>query len=109
MSLDVHTHFAEAYTLVHFTLGPEPLDCGALSSMVLPEAAVQRRHLGLILSGRGPVWLYAHLVHLGHAFAWVGTYDPRLNGAVVVARHVPDAPGLGDVISTPEPNAGDRQ
>lgn len=52
---------------------------------------------GLILSGRGPVWLYAALVHEAHPFAWVATFDPRL-GAVVVECHVSGAPPVGAVI-----------
>ncbi len=41
---------------------------------------------GIILSGRGPIWLYAHLVHELHPTAWVACYDPRL-GAIVVSTH----------------------
>lgn len=41
---------------------------------------------GIVLEGRGPIWLYAYLVHECHPAAWVGCYDPRL-GAVVVATH----------------------
>lgn len=41
---------------------------------------------GVIISGRAPIWLYAHLVHELHPTAWVACYDPRL-GAVVVTTH----------------------
>lgn len=41
---------------------------------------------GIIISGRAPIWLYAHLVHELHPTAWVACYDPRL-GAVVVTTH----------------------
>ena len=41
---------------------------------------------GIVISGRAPIWLYAHLVHELHPTAWVACYDPRL-GAVVVTTH----------------------
>jgi CRISPR-associated protein Csx3 len=41
---------------------------------------------GIVIEGKGPIWLYAYLVHECHPAAWVGCYDPRL-GAVVVATH----------------------
>ena len=41
---------------------------------------------GVVISGRAPIWLYAHLVHELHPTAWVACYDPRL-GAVVVTTH----------------------
>lgn len=43
---------------------------------------------GVVISGRGPLWLYGHLIHELHPTAWVACYDPRL-GAVVVASHSP--------------------
>lgn len=45
---------------------------------------------GVIISGRGPVWLYGFLVHFYHPCRFVAVHDPRLNGAVVVEAHVPD-------------------
>ena len=41
---------------------------------------------GVIISGRGPIWLYGYLIHELHPTAWVACHDPRL-GAVVVATH----------------------
>ncbi|NJE31238.1 CRISPR-associated protein Csx3 [Thermococcus sp. 18S1] len=72
------------FTLVHFeiegTLKPEEL-----KSLKPPEVKGTK---GVVLSGRGPVWLYGFLVHHYHPTAWVGTYDPRV-GVVVVESHVP--------------------
>ncbi len=53
---------------------------------------------GIILSGKGPIWLYGYLVHYYHATKWVATYDPRLSGAVVVESHVSDV-NVGDIIT----------
>ena len=55
--------------------------------------------LGVVLSGRCPVWLFCALAHHYHPTAWVATYDPRLNGAVVVQSHNKTYK-LGDVVST---------
>lgn len=41
---------------------------------------------GVVISGRGPIWLYGYLIHELHPTAWVACHDPRL-GAVVVATH----------------------
>lgn len=45
---------------------------------------------GVILSGRGPIWLYCFLTHFYHPTKFVATYDPRLEGAVIVERHAPE-------------------
>lgn len=42
---------------------------------------------GVVFEGKSPIWVYAYLTHEAHATAWVGCYDPREKGAVVVATH----------------------
>ena len=42
---------------------------------------------GVVLSGRGPIWLYCFLTHFYHPTKFIATYDPRLKGAVVVESH----------------------
>lgn len=42
---------------------------------------------GVILSGRGPIWLYCYLTHYYHPTKFIATYDPRLGGAIVVESH----------------------
>lgn len=88
----------QAYTFVEFEIAGGVLEPGELPRVSLPPEALARPELGLVLSGRGPVWLYAHLAHLGHAFAWVGVFEPRRAGAVVVQRHRADAPEVGSVV-----------
>ncbi|MCS3924838.1 CRISPR-associated ring nuclease Crn3/Csx3 [Methanosalsum natronophilum] len=44
---------------------------------------------GVIISGRGPVWLYCYLTHFYHPTRYVATYDPRLDGGIVVESHTP--------------------
>lgn len=52
---------------------------------------------GVVLEGRAPIWLYGYLIHLCHPAAWVGCYDPRLSGAVVVQTHTQGV-SVGSVI-----------
>ncbi|MFB2898396.1 CRISPR-associated ring nuclease Crn3/Csx3 [Aerosakkonemataceae cyanobacterium BLCC-F50] len=43
--------------------------------------------IGVIISGRAPIWLYSYLVHELHPTAWIATYEPRFHCAIVVATH----------------------
>ncbi|HAE35001.1 MAG: CRISPR-associated protein Csx3 [Chitinophagales bacterium] len=45
-------------------------------------------HKGVVLSGRGPVWLYSFLTHFYHPAAFIATFDTHLNKAVVTSSHV---------------------
>lgn len=53
----------------------------------------------VVLSGRLPVWVFGALVHHYHPAVAVATYDPRLDGGVVVATHTTDY-RLGSIINT---------
>lgn len=86
------------HTLIEFVLSTEILRPSDLTMIDLPSGLDERRHLGLIISGRGPVWLYGHLLHRAHPFAWVAVYDPRLDGGVVVMNHVPGGPAVGSLV-----------
>jgi CRISPR-associated protein Csx3 len=77
------------------------LDHGQLAKITLPDGLDRRQ--GVVFSGKGPVWLYGYLTHLAHTFAWVAIADLRLGGAVVVERHLPTAPEVGEVIPYDEP------
>ncbi|AKB22711.1 CRISPR-associated ring nuclease Crn3/Csx3 [Methanosarcina sp. WH1] len=74
------------YTLISFemddVLGPEDL-----AAITPPNVNGAK---GVILSGRGPIWLYCFLTHFYHPTKFIATYDPRLEGAVIVERHSPD-------------------
>lgn len=60
----------------------EPKD---LKSLKLPENLQSNQ--GVVIEGKSPIWVYGFLVHECHATAWVGCFDPRLEGAVVVESH----------------------
>ena len=51
----------------------------------------------VVISGRGPIWLYGYLAHFYHYCMGVAFYDPRLNGGVVVQSHTPNV-FPGDII-----------
>ncbi len=41
---------------------------------------------GVILSGRGPIWLFARLIHHYHPARWIAVHDPRI-GYIVIQSH----------------------
>lgn len=73
----------EEYSILSFeiegVLSPEDL-----AALIPPKVDGSK---GVILSGRGPVWLYCFLTHFYHPTKFIATYDPRLGGAVVVETH----------------------
>jgi CRISPR-associated protein Csx3 len=42
---------------------------------------------GVVISGRGPIWLHGYLIHELHPTAWVAYYEPRMQAAIVAATH----------------------
>lgn len=57
---------------------------------------------GVIISGRGPIWLHDYLVHELHPTAWIGSYEPRYHAAIVVATHTRMVK-IGQVIPLEQP------
>lgn len=49
----------------------------------LPQVPLDK---GVILSGRGPIWLFARLIHHYHPALWIAVHDPRI-GYIVVQSH----------------------
>lgn len=72
------------YTHVHFK-------CGIITPEVLKRMNPPRVNYkkGVVISGKGPIWLYGSLVHWYHPAAFVGVYEPRADGCVVVQSHTP--------------------
>jgi len=88
----------EVVNVVHFDLA-QPLTPSQLANITPPDLADPTR--GVVLSGRGPIWLYAYLLHYYHPSPFIAVFDPRLAGAVVVASHHPDAT-VGEIIKLGE-------
>ena len=74
---------------------------GDLKGLELPQGIDFTQ--GIVIEGKGPIWLYGYLVHECHPASWVGCYDPRL-GAVVVASHTHDV-SVGEVLKLDLPTA----
>jgi len=94
------------YQHLHFQINTEdgiiaPTD---IKGLKLPEDILFNQ--GIVLEGKGPIWLYSYLVHECHPAAWVGCYDPRL-GAVVVATHTHDV-SVSQVLKLELPTAAFR-
>ena len=74
---------SDEYTIVSFeiegVLSPEDL-----VSLTPPKVEGSK---GVILNGRGPIWVYCFLTHFYHPTRFIATYDPRLGGAVIVETH----------------------
>ena len=77
----------EGVVLVHFELKRE-LNPEDLKRIKPPDPVKNKLSKNLlILSGRGPIWLYGFLIHFYHPVKAVAVFDPRLDGAVVVESH----------------------
>ena len=74
------------FTVISFEMS-DILSPEDLATITPPEVNGAK---GVVLSGRGPIWLYCFLTHFYHPTKFIATYDPRLEGAVIVERHAPD-------------------
>lgn len=66
-----------------------------LKTLILPPNIDYTK--GVVINGRGPIWLYSYLTHQLHIAAYVATFDPRI-GAIVVQSHKANTYRTGDVI-----------
>jgi len=96
-----HARDRYEFDFCDFTAHGEYLAPAILPYISLP---VSPGHRGIVLSGKGPQWLYAYLTYLSQVpdslvgFSWVGVFDPAQGGAVVV-RTEENGPALGDIIA----------
>lgn len=84
------------YTVVEFEIEGGVLDRTYLPVVVGSSPEVDPKK-GVVLSGRGPIWLFCALAHRYHHTLWVATHDPRLGGAVVIQTHTPELK-IGDIV-----------
>ena len=85
--MSVHSTDRESYEFLEFKLeGPiEPNDLQYIAPRILQE---RKGRPVLILSGRGPIWLYGALIHeTVHVVKVLAVWDPKLSAAVVIASH----------------------
>lgn len=84
----------DEFSLVEFEIEGGVIEPKDLADVKLPQLTFTK---GVVLSGRGPVWLYAYLNHILHPTPWVACFDPRLGGAVVVQSHTKKQ-NIGDIV-----------
>ncbi|MHA1427102.1 MAG: CRISPR-associated ring nuclease Crn3/Csx3 [Candidatus Helarchaeota archaeon] len=82
------------YTVVTFKLNGA-LEPVILKSLQPPDVNMTK---GVVLNGRGPIWLYCFLTHHYHPTKFLATSDPRLGGAVIVESHAKNY-RVGDVLT----------
>ena len=70
------------FTIVHFEL-ENAIKPEILKNLKVPDVNPRK---GVIISGKGPIWLHCFLAHKFHHTKFVAIYDPRL-GAIVVQSH----------------------
>jgi len=76
--------------------GDRFVEPSVMRSIEYPEVDWSRP---VVVYGQMPMWLFARLsAEYANKAPWFGIYDPRLGGAVVVARHSKSAPVVGSVV-----------
>lgn len=70
-------------TLIEFEIDGGVIEPSEAFSAQLPDVPLNK---GVIISGRGPIWFYARLIHHYHPAKWIAVNDPRI-GYIVVQSH----------------------
>jgi len=89
MGIEFKKHEKKDFTLIEFELD------GAVTPEIFSEVSKKLKELnirysgGIVISGRGPIWLYGYILHFFHPAKWLGVFDPRLGG-VIVQSHTPE-------------------
>lgn len=84
VEIEFRVKVSENWTLVEFEL-PNAIEPSQLPEILKLAPQIDARK-GVIISGRGPIWLHSALAHHYHPSRWVAHFDPRI-GAVVVQSH----------------------
>ena len=82
--------------------GEEARDIASLIATAITSYAKPRWNDIVVVSGRGPIWLYGLVQHNLHGTVNIlAFYDPKLGGAVVVASNS-EQYREGDLVNVPE-------
>lgn len=84
--MKIETKKFEKFTLVSFDLEGKNIEPSDIRDLPLPEVDASK---GIIISGRGPTYLFGVIQHHYHPVSWVAHHVPRLGGGVVVSSHTP--------------------
>jgi len=94
MAIQFKVEEKENFSLVEFEIEGGVCNPNDLKGLNMPAIDHTK---GVVISGRGPIWLYGVILHEYHPAKWVGVFDPRLGGGVVVQSHDPEVK-VGDVV-----------
>jgi len=83
ISFSLKTLTSHSATLIAFEIEGGVTTPEEVFGEELPKAPLDK---GVILSGRGPIWLFARLIHYYHPARWIAVHDPRI-GYIVVQSH----------------------
>ncbi len=73
-----------------------------LKSIEVPDPVKEKfSHMIVVLSGKGPVWLYSYITHMYHVVKVFAVFDPRIGKGIVTASHTPEY-SPGDLIDLPD-------
>jgi len=96
--ISFNVEWFDEYVVIQFEL-VEVMDPQQLTSIQPPDSFSNKfSDKGVVLSGRGPIWLFGYLTHFYHPTLFVAIYDPRLKSAIIVETHSLKYK-IGDIIS----------
>ena len=98
-AVSFHVKWQRSHALLSFDIrGGQllPADLAAVRLPLKPDESV-----GVVISGRGPTWLYAHLSYQLRRCAWVAVTDANMNRAVVVRSLTAEHPQVGEILVGP--------
>ncbi len=97
----IHFHIERVrdHALLSFEIRGGDLAPGDLAAVQLPQDLDATA--GVVITGRGPVWLYAFLSGRLRSHAWIAVTDANVNRAVVIRSAVTDAPCVGEALMGP--------
>jgi len=80
----VRSHENLQFVVIGFEIEGGIIEPTELSSLTPPQIPAG---CGVLLSGRGPVWLYSFLTHWYHPALFIAVFDPRFKAGVVTESH----------------------
>ncbi|MBU1299289.1 MAG: hypothetical protein KKE44_26335 [Proteobacteria bacterium] len=83
------------YTFMEFSIPDGVFDDTVLPEVIVPEVCHDK---GVVVSGRGPIYLSVAIIMAYKNTAWVASFYPQNKEAIIVIRNSSDAPQLGEVI-----------
>lgn len=93
--LSGHLTRASGHTIVEFNLTDPYLDYSEAGSLAVPRVS---EHLGLILDGRLPLWIWTALARAYADVSWLAVYQPQFQARALVIHSNGPAPQIGTFV-----------